>query len=130
MVSTSTDTSSLAGLRVFLAEDEPMIAMLLEDTLEELGCSAVGPYDSVSNAVDAARRGDFDVALIDYNLNGIQATPLAEVLCELGRPFTIVSGTPTHVAPHGEVAILGKPFKLEDLASALAAMDQRTGTAG
>ena len=36
-------TQALAGKRVLVLEDEPLIAMVLVDILEEAGCTVVGP---------------------------------------------------------------------------------------
>ena len=112
-------SSDLSGLKVLVAEDEVLIAMLVEDALDELGCVMAAQCQSVVEAVAAARETDFDVALIDFNLRGGKATELAEVLRELGRPFAIVTGAPADAAGHGEAAILAKPFKVEEVASTL-----------
>ena len=116
----------LAGLRVLVVEDEVMIAMLLEDALEELGCELVGPCQSLSNALAAADGGDYDVALVDFNLNGEDATPLAGRLAELGRPFAIASGGGAEVDGHGESAHLRKPFRMEDIESVLRTLAAQT----
>lgn len=37
------NTTTLAGLRVLVVEDEMLVSMLLEDMLADFGCSVVGP---------------------------------------------------------------------------------------
>lgn len=110
---------SLANLRVLVVEDEMLIAMLLEDALEELGCVFKGPCRSLADALDAAEGGDYDVALVDFNLQGEKATPLAARLVEIGRPFAISSGGGADVTGHGEAAYLRKPFGIEDVEAVL-----------
>lgn len=113
---------SLAGLRVLVVEDEGLIAMLLEDALDELDCALIGPCRSLADALAAAERGDYDVALVDFNLQGEKATPLAARLAELGRPFAIASGGGTDVTGHGEAASLRKPFRVADVEAVLRAL--------
>lgn len=118
--------SPLCGLRVLVVEDEMLIVMLLEDALEALGCELVGPHESLSSALAAAEGGDYDVALVDFNLQGQQATPLAARLVSLGRPFAIASGG--DIAGHGETAHLRKPYKEEDVEAVLCTLAAQSVT--
>lgn len=112
----------LDGLKVLVVEDEVLISMLLEDALDQLGCTLVGPCESLAGALAAVEAGGFDVALVDFHLQGEQAGPLAQRLAELGRPFAIASGGGAHVTGHGEAAHLHKPFRVEDVEAALRAL--------
>ena len=112
---------ALEGCRVLVVEDELAIAMLLESALEDEGCVIVGPYGCLRDALAAARNETLDLAVLDINLAGEMVFPVAEVLAERGVPFLILSG-------YGETAlppnrrhwpVCGKPFKLEQLVSAL-----------
>jgi AmiR/NasT family two-component response regulator len=47
--------SDLAGLRVLVIEDEAMVAMLLEDTLAEIGCEVIGIASRFDDAVEKAK---------------------------------------------------------------------------
>ena len=78
--------------RILVVEDEALVAMMLEDTLVELGFSVVGPCNTVSQALDAARNGGFDAALLDVNLGGQPVYPAADVLVARGVPFCFVTG--------------------------------------
>ena len=104
---------------VLVAEDEALIGIMLEDMLAELDCTMVGPFTSLAAAAAAIDDSRFDVALIDFNLNGEEATPLARRLVGQGSPFAIVSGGGPEAEGHGEIATLGKPFQLDELASVL-----------
>jgi len=112
----------LASLRVLVVEDEVLIAMLLEDALDEFGCTLKGPFRSLAGALAAAEEGDYDVALVDFNLQGEKATPLTRRLAELGRPFAISSGGGADAAGHGESGHLHKPFRVEDVEAVLLAL--------
>jgi two-component SAPR family response regulator len=79
----SADSSSLEGLRVFIVEDEALVAMNLEMILEDLGCLVVGPamrFDRAEEMVD----GDLaaDIAILDVNVSGKQVFPLAHRLAD------------------------------------------------
>src|SRR6185369_8187735 len=54
-------TSDLAGLRVLVIEDEAMVAMLLEDTLADIGCEVVGVAARFEDAVEKAKSLAFDI---------------------------------------------------------------------
>lgn len=120
-------TRDLTGLRVLVAEDEPLILMLLEDALEELGCELVGAHATLSDAMQAATRDDYDVAMMDFNLRGERATSLATLFVEKGRPFAIVSGAPNDVVGLGERTVIAKPFKVEDIGTGLRLLTDSSG---
>ena len=66
--------------RVLVVEDEALIAMLVEDMIHDSGGEMVGPAAKLSDAVDLARNAQADVALLDLNLGGALAYPVADVL--------------------------------------------------
>ena len=53
------------ALSVLVIEDEVLISMLLEDMLDEAGCTIVGPCPSVDEAMSVLDGQAFDVALVD-----------------------------------------------------------------
>ena len=55
---------------VLIVEDEPLIAMMLEDFLDSLGHTVVATCDSVDTALAQVEEGGFDVAIIDVIWNG------------------------------------------------------------
>lgn len=111
-----------AGQRVLLVEDEAMITLLLEDMLSDLGCEVVGPADNVDAAM-ALARGDtpIDAAILDVNLAGRQVYEVADTLRAKGVPIVFSSGYgPGHLREvDRDAPVLGKPFRLQDLAAAL-----------
>ena len=83
---------SLAGCRVLVVEDEMLIGLLIEDTLQELGCIVVGPVGKLDAAVRAATSEVLDVAVLDVNIRGGHVYPVAERLQARGVPFVLASG--------------------------------------
>src|SRR3954451_10208733 len=78
--------------RVLVVEDEALIAMLVEDMIHDSGGEIVGSAGKLSDAVDLARQAQADVALLDLNLAGALAYPVADVLRERGIPIGSASG--------------------------------------
>ena len=110
-----------AGKRVLVIEDELMIRMLLEGMLEDLGHTIAGQAGTVDEALALAKQADFDVALLDVNLNGQPITPVVDILVERSLPFVFASGYGRRGVPEAypEIATLQKPFQVEALAQAL-----------
>jgi DNA-binding LytR/AlgR family response regulator len=86
------DVEELAGLRILIVEDEFLLAMELETLVEERGCTAVGPASSVRQALALIDGEEADVALLDVNLKGERATPVAAALQERGVPYVLITG--------------------------------------
>ncbi len=84
--------SQLAGLRIFIVEDEFLLALSLEEDLLAAGCTVLGPFPRLGLALDAARREAFDLAILDVNLNGEFVYPLADELLARGQPFLLLTG--------------------------------------
>ena len=97
---------------VLLVEDEELIAMLMEDLLEESGCRVAATAGRLDEALRMARSGDFDLAFIDLNLRGTPAWPLAELLRARGIPFAFVTGygTADTARTYADVPVLQKPL--------------------
>lgn len=114
--------NSLAGRRVLVIEDEPLVAMLLEDALSEIGCEVAGVASRFQDALDKARSLSFDVAILDFNLNGQQTFGIAETLLGRGMPFVIATGYGVMSLPASlQGPVLQKPFQQNDLEKALCA---------
>ena len=109
------------GRRVLVVEDEMMIALLLQEMLEDLGHRVVAVAARLDNALRLAREADADLAILDVNLGGEVSFPVAEVLTERGLPFLFASGYGSAglVAPYLDAITLKKPFEMSDLSQAL-----------
>ena len=54
--------------RILVLEDEPLIAMMLQGWLEEIGCETIGPAHTVQSALDLLQGARPDGALLDVSL--------------------------------------------------------------
>ena len=75
-----------------MVEDEFLVGMMAKKTLERLGARVSGPYARLADGLAAARSEHFDGALLDFNLAGELAEPLADLLIARGVPFAFVTG--------------------------------------
>ncbi len=109
--------------RVLVVEDEALIALLLEDMLEELGCHLVGIAASVGEGLALAASAVADVAVLDVNVGGTDVYPVAERLAARGIPFVFSTGYGAEGLPERWRGrpVVGKPFMLDDLRRALRA---------
>lgn len=109
----------LSGLRLLVVEDEALVAMQLEDMLDELGCVVVDVAGTVSRGVALA--GDAGVALdgaiLDVNLGGEKVYPVAERLAERGVPFVFCTGYGLAgiAGEFAHVPTLAKPYSQQQL---------------
>lgn len=108
--------------KILLIEDEPMIAMLLEDFVDMAGHETYGPVETVEGALEAVKAGGFDAAITDINLNGQKAWGVAEALRAQAIPFAISSGAPDSEIPeaYADAPLLKKPYMLADVEAVLA----------
>ena len=108
---------------ILIVEDEPLIAMMLEDFLESLGHTVAGTVDNVEAALDHVDRGGFDVAIVDVQLkDGKHAWSVADRLAENGTPFVIATGGHVEAPPeaHAAAPVLAKPYTIDAIEPALA----------
>jgi DNA-binding response OmpR family regulator len=105
--------------RVLVVEDEFLVSLLLEEELRSLGCTIVGPFKRLAEASAASHREDFDLAILDINLDGEMVYPLADELAVRRVPFVFVSGYDSPSLPdrfRGHPCI-AKPYDGIELAS-------------
>jgi DNA-binding response OmpR family regulator len=104
-----------------------LVSMLVEDMLADFGCAVVGPAADLGEALELARTGEFDAALLDVNLGGKAIFPVADVLRERGVPFIFASGYGEAGidASHRGAPVLQKPFREGDLGKALRGLGLR-----
>jgi DNA-binding response OmpR family regulator len=104
-------------MRVLVVDDEPMIAAAMADAIEDAGCDSVSLAGSVQKALQLIERDRYDVAILDANLRGSSAAPVAKALAERATPYLVLSGySRQHLAESFPGApILTKPYALERL---------------
>jgi two-component sensor histidine kinase/DNA-binding response OmpR family regulator len=108
--------------RIMIVEDEALVAMILEEQLEELGFSVAVTCASVAEAIRAIDDYAPDAAILDVNLAGQLVYPVADRLRDRGIPFVFVTGygresiDPSYAAAQ----ILEKPIERQVLAGVFA----------
>lgn len=115
---------SLAGRRLLMVEDEVLVGMMAKRILEDLGATVLGPFGGLADGLAAARSERFDGALLDFNLAGEFADPLADLLIARGVPFVFVTGYQRDSIDrrYANVPILPKPLEAESLERVLVSL--------
>lgn len=107
--------------RILVVEDEMLVAMSLEMALEGAGFEVVGPFGRLEQALDAARNGQMDAALLDVNVRGEPIFPVADILAARGIPYAFLTGYGREALPDRfcDSPVLSKPFQPENLMMAI-----------
>ena len=107
--------------RILIVEDEPMVAIDTEQALTEVGFSIAGVAYSLETALHLVAGGGFDAVILDANLKGLSAAPVAEALTALGLPFVVTTGYALNQRPEGLLSApyLRKPYRPAELVRAL-----------
>ena len=112
------------GQKCRVIEDEALVAMLIEDMIHDSGDEMVGSACRLSDALLLAQEAQADVALLDNNLGGALAYPVADVLRQRGVPivFTTGYGAAGLIERFQDCPILDKPFDQHSLEKAIHAI--------
>jgi len=121
------DMEGLAERRVFLVEDEMLLALMIQYSLAEAGAQTIGPASRLADALAIASNPEerMDAAILDVDLHGQNVFPVADALQERGVPFLFHTGHGTKAELTGrytEVVVCSKPTLPEDLIAALAGL--------
>jgi CheY-like chemotaxis protein len=82
----------LRRARILIVEDEYYIADDMAAALRRRGAQVLGPVGSVEEAFEIVSDGPVDCAILDMNLRGDMAYPVADRLTQAGIPFVIATG--------------------------------------
>jgi DNA-binding response OmpR family regulator len=123
------EPSAKRELRLLVVEDETLIAMELEDILHDLGHRVLEICGTVPQAVaflDANADG-LDGAILDANLGGTSAEPVAKALRERRVPFVVASGySADELRRLGiEAPRIRKPYRKQEIEAAVAGLKAR-----
>jgi len=113
--------------RVLVVEDEAIVALEIEQNLQNAGFDVVGPAARVSEALELLEEFGCDAAVLDINLGTETSEPIARMLSDKGTPFVTVSGYSQDQRPSGFSggAFLAKPLRTELLVAQLRQCAQR-----
>ena len=116
------NTDANSNERVWLiVEDEPLVAMLVEDAIAELGLTASGPATRVDKALQLIEERVFAGAILDVNLAGEPVYPVATLLRERQIPFLFLTGYGEEAirSDFDKMLIVRKPFTVEQIQTAI-----------
>ncbi len=116
-IAKSDTTPSLAGKRLLMVEDEFLVGRMAKRLLESMGAIVLGPHATLAEGMAAARSERFDGALLDFNVAGEFAEPLADYLAAQGVPFVFLTGYQRDSIDrrYANVPLLQKPIEAESL---------------
>jgi len=106
--------------RVLVVEDDPVVAMVVEDTLRDMGLEVLIDL-SLVDALSEIETSEFDAALVDIGLRGESARPLIVTLQDRGVPFAVMSGGDLSAlaAEFPDVPTMTKPLDMAALKQAM-----------
>ena len=125
VVSKSTDIERLSGARILVVEDEIIIAMDIQATLESAGAEVVGPAYTLTQAVELSAHEDITAAILDLRLGQSSIRPVARLLTDRNVPFVFYSGQPASDPLRSEwpeTRFVSKPSTSNELVAAAAAL--------
>lgn len=108
--------------KIFIVDDEALIAFEMADTLSDLGFEVVGPSMHLDDALAVAKEADFDVACLDVNLGrGKTSEPIAKVLGERGIPYVYITAYEASEIKFAQTTdtVIRKPVSIQQLEQAL-----------
>ena len=116
-------SSALRDRRILIVEDEYLIAATLSDALEAAGSVVLGPVPSVAKAIKQIEsEPQIDAAVVDLNLGGELAYPVADTLLARNIPFVFTSGYEDSVLSkhYPQIKNCLKPYLIVKVEEALA----------
>jgi len=121
--------SQLAGLKLLLVEDDPLIAMDVTQRLEMAGASQVASAGAETEVLELLKSQTFDAALLDANLHGLPVDTLAAELTRHGIPFAFATGYGRDGLPESfqHIPLLAKPFNDQALFDMILTLTQPHG---
>jgi CheY-like chemotaxis protein len=114
--------AALSSRRVLVVEDEYFLADDMASALQRSGAEVIGPVPTLDQALTVLASGErVDLAVLDINLKGETAFPIADALSRHGVPFVFATGYSVSIVPpeHSAVPLLEKPLALHDLTAIL-----------
>ena len=118
--------------RILIVEDEPLISMMLEEWLCEIGHEPVGPATTVDTAMALCEAGGFDIALLDLHLHGQRCDAVADILMARGVPFAFATGGSIDTVDprYADRPTLAKPYGFDALQIVIRNLLERCRDAG
>jgi DNA-binding LytR/AlgR family response regulator len=113
---------ALDGLSVLLLEDEFLIALEAEDMLTRMGAARIEIAQDLEEATRLLEENQFDVAMLDVNVNGRTSMDLAAELKQRGVPVLFATGyelKSKSIPADDTIPYITKPYSADRLEAAL-----------
>jgi CheY-like chemotaxis protein len=82
----------LRGRRVIIAEDEPMLSLVLCDMLHGFGCTVVGTAGRMGEALQISAQLDYEIAVLDTMLHKQSIERAAHAVVARKKALVFVTG--------------------------------------
>ncbi len=114
-------TTTMAGKRVLVVEDEYFIARSLVDDLQAGGADVLGPAATIADALNLIAAGPLDAAVLDINLRGEMAYSVVDALVERAIPVVLTTGYSASALPtrYATLPRCDKPVEVDRLVTVL-----------
>jgi DNA-binding NtrC family response regulator len=106
---------------ILYVDDEPAIGLILEDTLERAGHTAIGAHN-VPEALQALQRGGVELIISDYRMPGLTGLEFLQLLQQEGYDIPLIMLTGYATIEHavasikaGAIDYITKPVRPEQL---------------
>lgn len=109
-------------LRILLVEDEFLIALDLEEILQDAGHAVVGIASTAADAFRIARDMSPDLAFVDFDLfDGRSGLHIAKTFAQSGGPLPVfITANPAAGSFEAGAGLIAKPFAPDDVVLAAA----------
>lgn len=113
------------SMKIFICEDNALIALMLEDLVEDLGHQACGIADRYDTALAGSLDEGAELVLVDLDLaDGPTGLDLVDALAARGLPAIVVSGQADGIdREHRAVAVMRKPVERQALGRVIAGVE-------
>jgi two-component SAPR family response regulator len=116
----------LSGVKLLVAEDDPVIAMDYAAMLSSAGAEIVGTAQTAADVVVHLQRDRVDAAIVDFVLADGNSRALQGLLTDKRIPFVVISGYPSVlVRENKDQQVLHKPVTADNLCTAVRAVCDR-----
>jgi DNA-binding response OmpR family regulator len=114
--------------RILIVDDEPLIALLAQDWLADLGHQTLGPAHDLDSALDLADQ-PMDAAILDVSLGANESWEVARRLRARAIPLAFATGHAPEMsdASFADAATLAKPYSFEAFRDVVARLLQSDG---
>jgi signal transduction histidine kinase len=123
------DGAVIAGRRILVVDDDPLVLASASDMLRELGHEPIG-IASAKKALEVLRAGERpDLAILDYAMPEMTGGALAELMREAcpELPLLIATGYSERQRARADLPRLDKPFTMAELARQVALLTTARG---